>query len=59
MKSIILVAAAALALTACCYRPCPRPCPPAAPSYCAPVCPAPVAPARPVRSYRAEEAAEK
>lgn len=40
MKAV-LVAVAALALTACCYRPCPRPCPPCAPSYCAPVCAAP------------------
>jgi hypothetical protein len=58
LSHIVIGAVAALALTACCYRPCPRPCAPAAPSYCAPVCAAPAAPARPVRAYQ-EQALEK
>jgi hypothetical protein len=35
---VALIAVAAVSLSACCYRPVPRPCAPAAPSYCAPVC---------------------
>jgi len=41
---VALAAVAVSALSACCYRPCPRPCAPAAPSYCMPACaPAPYA----------------
>ncbi|MCX7019869.1 MAG: hypothetical protein WCK47_06845 [bacterium] len=57
LSTLVLAFVAAVALTACCYRPCPRPCPPMAPSYCAPVCAAP-GPAVPVKKvYR--ESAEK
>lgn len=55
LKIVIAVAAAA-SLSACCYRPCPRPCAPSAPSYVMPACaPAPYAqPAQPVkRMYQA------
>lgn len=37
MKGILAMVAGALLLSACCYRPTPRPCPPA-PSYVAPAC---------------------
>lgn len=36
--NVLTAVIAASALTACCYRPCPRPMPPVAPSYCAPAC---------------------
>ena len=52
MKHIVVAIAAALALSACCYRPCPRPCAPA-PSYCAPCAPAPCA--VPAKSYTIEK----
>ena len=51
-----IAALAVISLSGCCYRPCPRPCAPAAPSYCMPACaPAPYAqPAAPVkRMYQA------
>ena len=35
MKSVVLAAVAAIALTACCYRPAPAPCAP----MCAPAAP--------------------
>ncbi|MGB9691709.1 MAG: hypothetical protein ACPL7D_06035 [Candidatus Sumerlaeaceae bacterium] len=37
MKTTLVIVAGALLLSACCYRPTPRPCPPA-PSYVAPAC---------------------
>lgn len=37
MKSVLLAMAGLLLVSACCYRPTPRPCPPA-PSYVAPPC---------------------
>ena len=41
---LALAAVAVSALSACSYRPCPRPCAPAAPSYVMPACaPAPYA----------------
>ncbi|AXA35052.1 MAG: hypothetical protein KatS3mg130_1618 [Candidatus Sumerlaea sp.] len=55
MKAILVAVAAMLLLSACCYRPTPRPCPPA-PSYVAPSC-SPCAPAKPVKAVG--EAVEK
>lgn len=48
---VVVAMFAVSALTACCYRPCPRPCAPSAPSYVMPACaPAPYAqPAQPVK----------
>lgn len=57
LMPIVLAAVAAMALSACCYRPCPRPCAPA-PSYCAPCAPAAVAP-MPAKVYQAEATIEK
>lgn len=58
MKHLVLAAFAAVALSACCYRPCPRPCAPAAPSYCAPAC-APAPYAAPVKRMYSEPRLEK
>ena len=40
MKFVMMsvAVAATIGLSACCYRPCPRPCAPVAPSYVMPAC---------------------
>lgn len=58
LSHVVLATVAAVALSACCYRPCPRPCAPAAPSYCAPAC-APAPYAHPVKRMYSEGSVEK